>query len=924
MISGFAGACNWGSILPNGSRVVGRTRELAKIHARLSAEPPGSVLLAGAAGIGKTTVLDAAAAEAAQLGFAVRRSRAAASESDLPFLGLVDLIGEDVSEFAADLPRPLRRALDVVLQRADPPDGGADSLAANLAVLEVLQVMADRQRVLLILDDVQWLDSPTRGVLGFAIRRLAGRQLSVVAAVRGADESSAASLLPEPRAVLSLGPLAEPEIADVVALRAGLMPTPGRAARLHRLSGGNPYLAVELARASAAVPSGVEDLPVPQRYRPVLAARLAGLSPAVRRTVLAAALLARPTTQTLARIGGPEGLAEAEAAGVLRLAGELIEFDHPLLAAASREEAGPAAVRMMHADLCLVAGDVVQRARHRALSVLGADARVAAEVEAAAGEAAGRAAIATAAELARHALALTPQAALEDRVRRAVSAARWSAQVGESAAAHEVLDPLVAALPMGPQRARCLTTLAASIGQEVGGGIALLREALAQPGLQPSDESGIRLGLSDLHGNHGDLAEARNQAELAGAKAQAAGHAAQAALAALYETHIGFFSGVPPTESRAWALVQAHSWDSAPAYDHPDIVLAWEASYTKEDQARAVELFEGVAGRARVLDDLVSEGAAALHRAEAEIRRGQLAIADALAEKGYRILSDGVRDQFPLYVRAHVAAWRGSLEAARSLAGEGLRMARETGDAIFEAQNLLVLGFTEVSAGRYDAACGHESALRELMDRMRWGQPGVYRWHGDAVEAFLGVGRVEDASDVAGKLWDQADRLDLPGCGALAARCDGLIHAHRGDLKRAQDSHLESLRLMDGLDMPLERGRSLLALGIARRRARQKATAREAFSVARAVFVEAGAPVWAQRVEDELGRTAGGRGGRDLTAGERSVAGLAASGATNREISAQLFLSPKTVEAVLTRVYRKLGVRSRTELARRLQPKRGE
>jgi DNA-binding NarL/FixJ family response regulator len=129
---------------------------------------------------------------------------------------------------------------------------------------------------------------------------------------------------------------------------------------------------------------------------------------------------------------------------------------------------------------------------------------------------------------------------------------------------------------------------------------------------------------------------------------------------------------------------------------------------------------------------------------------------------------------------------------------------------------------------------------------------------------------------------------------------------------------------MDGLNMPLERGRSLLALGIARRRARQKATAREALSEAHSVFVEAGAPVWAQRVQDELGRIAGGRGGHDLTAGERSVADLAASGATNREIGAQLFLSPKTVEAVLTRVYRKLNVRSRTELARQLQPKRGD
>jgi DNA-binding CsgD family transcriptional regulator/tetratricopeptide (TPR) repeat protein len=879
------------------------------------------VLVAGSAGIGKTTLLDAIAAEATDLGFAVHRSRGAASESDLPFVGLLDLIGEHASDVAADLPGPLRRALDVVLLRADPPGDGADTLATNLAVLEVLQVMAARHPVLLVLDDVQWLDAPTRGVLGFAIRRLSGQRLAVVAAVRGADHSSVASLLPEPRAVVAVGPMTESEIAHVVALRLGRMPTPGRVATLHRLSGGNPYLAVELARAATALPAGVEDLPVPQRYRPVLAARLRGLSPAARRTMLAAALLSRPTARTLHKIGGPAGLAEAEAAGVVRHAGALIEFDHPLLATTCREEADPAAIRAMHAELSSFVGDAIQRGRHLALSVAGTDERAATEVEEAAGDAAGRAAIATAAELARHALALTPEVAVDDRVRRATSAARWFAQVGETAAAQQALKPLIAELPMGRQRARCLTTLSVSLGQEVSGSIALLGEALAQPDIEPSDEIEIHLALSDIHFAGGDLAEARKEACLARARAQAAGDSASAAVAALSETNAEFFSGVPLTESSAWPLVRARSWESAPAYNHPDMLLAWEASYS-EDQEQAIELFERVAGRARALNDLDSEGSVALHRAEAEIRSGHLASAAALAEKGYRMLSDGMRDQFPLYVRAHIAAWHGELVTARDLAGEGLRMARAAGDAVFEAQNLLVLGFTEVSAGRYSVAYGHEAQLRDLMYRMQWKHPGTYRWQGDAVEAFLGVGQVGQASEVAIELWRQADHLHLPGCQALAARCDGLIHAHRGDLKQAQDSLIESLRLMNGLDMPLERGRSLLALGIARRRARQKSTARAALTDAQAIFVVAGAATWARRVEEELERTTGARGGRSLTVGERSVADLAAAGATNREISAQLFLSPKTVEAVLTRVYRKLGVRSRTELSRQLQPER--
>ena len=852
--------------MPDAPRVVGRARELASARAHLSAEAAGSVLFTGPAGIGKTTLLDATADDAVTMGYAVRRSRAAASESGLPFLGLLDLIGEDVSEFAGALPIPLRRALDVVLLRADPPEHGADALAANLAALEVLQAMVYRQRLLLVLDDVQWLDSPTRGVLDFAVRRLAGRRLAVVAAVRGADNSDIESLLPEPRAVIAVGPLTEPEIAHVAELGTGRMPTPGRAAALYRLSGGNPFLAIELARAAAAIPPGVEDLPVPQRHRPVLAARFAGLSPTGRRTLLAAALLARPTTRALTEIGGPDGLAEVEAAGVVQRTGDLIEFDHPLLAAACREEADAVAIRAMHAELCSVTGDAVQRARHRALSVSGVNEHVAAEVEAAADEAAGRAAVAAAAELARHALVRTPEAALEDRVRRAVKAAKWFEQVGESVAGGELIQPLITELPPGPLRARCLMTMATVVGQEIRGSIALRQEALAQPGLQPAEEIETLLELGSAYINI-DLAEAQKAVAAAGAKARAEGHASLAAQAAMWEAHADFFAGVPLPQSTAWALARSHTWDSAPVYDHPEVVLAWEATYTDEDQAKAVRLFETIASRARDFDDLISEGAVALHRAEAEIRRGRLDTADTFAETGYRILSDGVRDQFPLYVRAHVAAWRGSLDLARRLAGEGLRMAREGGDAIFEVQHRLVLGFTEVSAGRYEAACGHESALRDLLDRMRWGHPGTYRWQGDAVEAFLGMGRVGEANEVAVRLWDQADRLSLPGCRALAARCDGLIHAHAGDLKQAQDSLLHSVHLMDSLEMPLERGRSLLALGIARRRARQKAAARQALTEALEIFTAAGASLWAGRVKDELDRAAGTHGRGELTSG---------------------------------------------------------
>ncbi len=889
---------------------VGRQRELGCAHERLTADVPGSVLFVGPAGIGKSTLLDATV-DAVVGSFQIRRARAAAAETDLPFVGLHDLIGADLDDGVGDLSDPLRRALDVVLLRAEPGAERTDALAVNLAVLEVLQAMAERQPVLLVLDDLQWLDPPTRGVLGFALRRLADSGVAVLAASRETDSSP----LPEPLALIDVEPLTAAEIADVVALRVGQLPTPAKARVLHRMSGGNPFLAVELARSSASVPATITEIPLPERYRPVLAARMADLTPVGRNAALAAALLSRPTSDLLARVGGSDGLVDLQTAGIMRVAGQAVEFDHPLMAAAFRDLAGPDNVRGMHQQLSGIVDEPTERARHLALAAAGADEALAAEIEDVAHEAASRAAIDTAAELATHAATLTPPRALDDRVRRAVAAAGWFHDAGEPARSRGILEPLLEVLPEGPLRARCLNVLAYSKGQDIAGILELYREALAQPAVEPDVELDVRMNLAGCLLISGDLDGARRELGAPHHPAADPGLAELVASVDLLRGEIDYCSGIPLAESAAWARARKHSWENPPVYGHPERVLAIEASHG-DDQATAAGLLDDLLQRCRQLHDHGSEGALLLHRAEIEVRSGRLDAAAESADTAYRITADGVRDQFPLYVRAHVAAWQGSLEDARALAGEGLVMAREAGDAIFEAQCLLVLGFVEVSAGRYEAACRYESDLRDQAFRSGCGHPGTFRWQGDAVEAFVAVDRVDDARQVTDEVWRQADRLELNGSRALAARCDGLIHAHDGDLKLAEDSLLQSLSLMDGLEMPLERARSLLALGVVRRRSRQKVTARDVLDEARDIFAASGAAVWTQRAEDELNRAAGAHAGQDLTIGEASVAELAAGGATNREIAGQLFLSPKTVETTLTRVYRKLGVRSRTELAR--------
>ncbi|HEX6056724.1 MAG TPA: ATP-binding protein, partial [Intrasporangium sp.] len=427
---------------------IGREREVARARQRLATGIAGGIVLVGPAGIGKSTVLAAATDVGAALGWQVIRTRAAASEQDLPYVGLRDLIGTAVPSVAPLLPEPLRRALDVVLLRADPPPDGLDALAVDVAVLEVLQALADRARLLLVLDDLQWLDAPTRRVLDFALRRLDPLRFGVLAACREPTPETL-SLVPEPLELVEIGALTRHELADLVAQRTGRVPSPQRATELHRLSGGNPFLALELARGAGRQTGrhwDAQQFSVPERYRRLLADRLSVLSTAGQRTVLAAALLSRPTTTTLAAVAGRDGVLEAEETGVLHVdwgRGDAVEFDHPLLAAACRETAGPRAVREMHLVLGSLAADPVERAHHLALGRMEADAALADEVESAAGLAAQRTAIATAAALAREALRLTPSVALEDRVRRVVLSCDWFAQCGELAEAEAVVTPVL-------------------------------------------------------------------------------------------------------------------------------------------------------------------------------------------------------------------------------------------------------------------------------------------------------------------------------------------------------------------------------------------------------------------------------------------------------------------------------------------------
>lgn len=227
------------------------------------------------------------------------------------------------------------------------------------------------------------------------------------------------------------------------------------------------------------------------------------------------------------------------------------------------------------------------------------------------------------------------------------------------------------------------------------------------------------------------------------------------------------------------------------------------------------------------------------------------------------------------------------------------------------------LGFVALSAG--DAAEAHRllGPLTEQVASIGLGEPMVAPFVPDDVEALLTLGELEQAERLLEPFEQKGAALDRPWALATGARCRGLLLAAKGDAQAAVAAVERALDYHDQLQMPFELGRTVLVAGRIQRRLRQKRAARESLEQARATFDELGTPLWSAQASSELGRLGLRRpasAGIGLTQTERRVVALAASGRTNREIAAQLFISPKTVQANLGKVYEKLGIHSRAEL----------
>jgi len=898
--------------------LVGRDEELAVVDAFLArrAEGPTVLVLEDDAGIGKTSIWQEAVERADANGLRVLSCRPAEAESKLAFSGLADLCETVPGAVFEHLPAPQSRALQIALLRADPEDAAPDPRAVAAGFRSLLVGLGSA--TLVAIDDLQWLDASSAAAVGFAMRR--EPVLLLVTRRKGrpvvADLEQAVSGAKR----IELGPFSVAATHELLLRRLGQsLPRP-LLVRVNETAGGNPFYALELARQvmEGGVSAG-DPLPVPEDLRELLMRRVRRLSPGARELLLAAAAVGRPTRTLLgAAISGelPAGLEEAESAGILEGRGPRVFFTHPLYAATVYASAPRELRRRLHERLAEVVEDDEERARHLALASDSPSEDVAAALEQAAWRARARGAPAAAAELLELAIGLTPageQAALR---RRKVAAADDHFSAGAVEEGVRLLENLLSESSAGDERAEVLLRLAEA-SDDLSAKLELLEQALQERITDQRVLSRIHVRLSQgwpLLGmgyglEHGSIA--LHHAELSGERRLIVRALSRLALWELW-------AGRSPSRSVMRAVELEEPGDSLRGYDNPRLALAmWRMYQGRLDEARTLfeealtevagDEFASVAVRARLVDVAVRSGDWRLAEAEAD------SVCELVEQIGTK--HDG---GFTLYLKALVQAQLGRIEDARAIAEAGARFAREAGQDNSLVMNLGVLGFVELSLGRDTEALPHLQPLLDWIDEKGLGL-STHPVVPFAIEALVAVGRLDAARALVDRFSAEAQAIDSPWALALACRCQALLASVEGDLPRALAALDSSLAHHAQGRWPFEHARTLLLGGRVQRRAKQKAAARHALEQALAIFEALPAPLWADRAREEIARL-GARPSRrtDLTETERRVAELAASGLKNREVAAQLFLSPKTVEANLARVYRKLGIHSRAELGARL------
>jgi DNA-binding CsgD family transcriptional regulator len=916
----------------------GREEELRVLSDVLDAG--GCAVATGEPGVGKSSLLTVAD----QLG--QRRGRRVLSvtprqfDRGLPFAGLAELVAQVPAGADRDLPEPQRRGLAVALQRAEPDGLVVDALAVPLAVQGLLTHLCEAEPVALIIDDLQWLDQASLGSLGFALRRItvAPDRLSVLIGTR--PEGAGVDLirsLPAPRHDFTLTPLPEWAVGQLLRTRLGARWTPPVSAGVARVSSGNPFLALMIAQAMQSDLSqwhwsgqgGHEPVfPVPPSLVDLLGEKVTLLPPEARDVLLLVSAAGRLTVGQLQEIVEDAELVTAlEAAADWDVAtvgaGAVVGFTHPLLASAIYDAAPAAQRRRAHRVLSERLDDPVERARHRWRSITAPDEAVAEQLERAADISRGRGAQVLAGELMEAAALATPSS-----TDASVSIGRWLRAVdtythaGDELAAHVALDKGSSLAGDSEHQAQVLVRQVRLAG-DISTARSVAEEALrlAPGGSEVRAEILQILGVVCRVQGHGTRALEVTQLAITEAAALkrvdvelralnerveierhwVVGHSHQETLQEI--EHLAERASLDPRSAElAWVRSFFADWDDEAAETHVRNGIAW-----------AVE-----AGRYGDLSSLYISLVLVLIRAS-KVREAQAALEDAnrsgawTAAAGTWSASAGPQEDMAQIL---VKEYAGDLDGAREWTRHALARPEIRGSAYWRGGFLAQHGFIESSARNWQAALEPLRELAEIFASTEMVDLEALLWPVDYADAALQVGALPDV-DVAISLLRRQGESGRSEATVAAKRCQALLTAARGDVEEALH---ELVAVVDrqGAECPFEAARSRLALGQVYRRAGYKGLATEALNAAASAFDDLGIPRWAERARDEARRAGLHPTTSTLTQTERRVAELVAAGHSNQETAAELFISVKTVEANLTRIYRKLSVRSRTELANRV------
>nr|WP_300046232.1 LuxR family transcriptional regulator [uncultured Nocardioides sp.] len=901
--------------------LVARDAELAMIAEVLDREPTSvrALVLEGEPGVGKTSLWEQGLAGGRDRGMRVLVARASASETGLPFAGLIDLLDEVAVDELTSVPVPQLHALEVALYRAEPGEQPPTEQVVSLALLSALRSLSREQRLLVAVDDVQWLDRSSQAALAYAGRRLQDR-VTVLLARRPGPRSAVEGAFGDERVDrLVVRSTTLGGTRQILASRLGLRLPHHLLRRVYDTTMGNPLFALEVGRLLAGRdPAAIGDeLPVPDAVEDLLGLRVADLDPATRRLLLALALDADLRAPQVRELAGPDVLEHAAATGVVDLDGERVRPAHPLLAEVARRAASADDVRRLHADLAAVVSDDQRRVLHLALAATEPDPVLAARLDGAVARATARGSIRLAADLAGHALRLTPPG--DPDAGRVMLLAKLLQMAGEKQRLTNLLAPRATSLPERADRVRAHVLLTGGVVHGNDDILALLQRALDEAG----DDHALRLRVLCHLAENEAVIEVRNvavadqrAAEAVEASASGSGGAQRLAL-----------------YTRVWtSALRGRPLDNLlERYD----ALACDSSYLARTPGRVAgqqHVWRGEPGPARARFEAFRTLAAdrgepspyalaRLHLCELELRLGRWDDAEELLDEWATSIDSSLL-HWPMYERCRslLAAGRGDAAAAGEWGERAVAQAEETGIRWDWLEARRALGVAALLDHRPEEAVRHLRAVWAHTRDQGVLDPGAFPAAPDLVEALVGTGDLDDACTVVDALHEAADLQDHAWARLTAARGAATVSL-AGAWSDAKAQALAGVAAAyDERGLAAEAARTWLALGRAQRRARKWGGARDSLERAVRLFEEQGAPGWADAARADLERVGARRPsspGR-LTTTERRVADLAVQGLANKEIARTLVVTVSTVEFHLRNAYTKLGIRSRMELAPRL------